>query len=155
MYSTRGTCDRLRTATILVKDKRIVGAGYNGSVSGADHCDDCGHLMVHNHCIRTIHGEQNAIYNALSDLRGGTAYVIATPCLNCVKALIQKGITRIVYVGKYNNAKGKKHVDKYVKDLCEASGILLEEFVQRVENIEKILERASQRLRGQGGILKS
>ena len=50
LYSTRGTCDRLRTSCVIVKNKRLVGAGYNGSPAGAPHCDDVGHLMIKGHC---------------------------------------------------------------------------------------------------------
>src|SRR3989344_3686767 len=90
IYSSRGSCDRLRTACILVKDKRIVGAGYNGSVSGLESCDEVGHLLVDNHCLRTLHGERNAVDNSVGNLEGTTAYVIATPCLDCIKVLLQR-----------------------------------------------------------------
>lgn len=46
IYSTRGTCDRLRTGCVIVKNKRIVGAGYNGSVSGLPHCMLLPHLAI-------------------------------------------------------------------------------------------------------------
>ena len=57
-YTCRGTCDRLRTATIIRdKENILIGAGYNGALSGDPHCDDIGHEMVENHCVRTNHGE--------------------------------------------------------------------------------------------------
>ena len=45
MVSRRGTCDRKRVGCVMVKDRRILATGYNGSMSGAEHCDDAGHMM--------------------------------------------------------------------------------------------------------------
>lgn len=113
LHSVLGTCDRLRTACGIVKNKRLRGFGYNGSVSGLPHCDDRGHLMEDNHCIATRHGEANAISNtSREDLRGGHAIVIATPCINCIKDLAEEGIQRVDYVGSYGNSRGKEHLEK-------------------------------------------
>lgn len=105
IVSSRATCNRLHVGCVIVKDKRIVSTGYNGSPSGESHCDDIGHLYNdQNRCIRTIHAEQNAILFAnRSDLQGATAYVTHQPCENCAKLLVQSGINRIVYKNKYTN----------------------------------------------------
>lgn len=103
--STRATCDRLHVGCVLVKDKRIVSTGYNGSPSGEEHCDEVGHLYnEQNRCIRTIHAEQNAILFAnRADLKGATAYVTHFPCENCAKLMVQSGIKRVVYKNEYQN----------------------------------------------------
>ena len=52
------------------------------------------------HCVRTIHAETNAIIQAALhgvSTRGSTCYVTHFPCINCAKALINAGITRLVY----------------------------------------------------------
>jgi dCMP deaminase len=116
MHSALATCDRLRTGCGIIKNKRLRGVGYNGSVSGLPHCDDAGHLMEDNHCVATRHGEANAISNtSRDDLRGGQAIVIATPCINCIKDLAEEGVIEIDYIGSYSNARGKEHLDKIVK----------------------------------------
>lgn len=121
LHSTLGTCPRLRTACAIVNKKRLRGMGYNGSVSGTPHCEDEGHLMVDGHCVRTRHGEVNAITNTdRKDLRGGQALIIATPCLDCVKDLIEEGVTEIDYVGSYQNAKGKQHIE----ELAQQKGVI-------------------------------
>ncbi len=105
--STRATCDRLHAGTVLVKDKRILATGYNGSLPHADHCDDVGHLMVEGHCVATIHSEANAVANAARTgaiTQDATAYVTATPCWNCIKILVAAGIQRIVFDKPYENA---------------------------------------------------
>lgn len=40
LISTRGTCDRRYVGAVIVKDKRIIATGYNGSLPGIPHCSD-------------------------------------------------------------------------------------------------------------------
>ncbi len=105
--STRATCDRLHAGCVIVRDKRILATGYNGSLPSADHCDDVGHLMIDGHCVATIHAETNAVANAARagvSTMNSTAYVTATPCWNCVKNLVAAGVKEIVYEEHYPNA---------------------------------------------------
>ena len=100
----RSTCNRARVGAIIVKDRRILTTGYNASPRGLAHCDDIGHLMVNDHCVRTLHAEQNAIIQAA--LHGvstsdSALYVTHQPCLNCAKMIINAGIKRVVYAGAY------------------------------------------------------
>jgi dCMP deaminase len=98
--SERSTCDRAFVGCVLVLDKRILTTGFNGSPVGQPHCDEVGHLLVDEHCVRTIHAETNAIIQAAVhgvSTRGCSCYVTHFPCLNCTKALINAGITRLVY----------------------------------------------------------
>lgn len=150
MYSARASCDRSRVACVLVKDKRMLGAGYNGSVSGLESCDEVGHLIVDNHCLRTIHAERNALDNSHGNLEGGTAYVTVTPCLDCVKALLQRGIKRIVYLGNYANSKAREHI----KEFCDKKGVTLEQVSENPEYSLSLLAKALKRLRGPGGLFK-
>ena len=102
--SERSTCDRAMVGCVLVRDKRILTTGFNGSPAGQDHCDEIGHLMVDGHCVRTIHAETNAIIQAALhgvSTRDATCYVTHLPCINCTKALINAGINRIVYGEAY------------------------------------------------------
>jgi dCMP deaminase len=146
MYSTRGTCDRLRCACVIVNDKRIVGAGYNGSVFGQPHCDDVGHLLIDNHCERTLHGEENAVLNSdRSKVKGATSYSIGTPCLRCTKLLINSGVKEIKYLGQYANSRGKEHI----MELAKAAGVTL---VETTLDPRNIINLAIKRLEGAGGL---
>lgn len=40
LTAKRSTCLRMQTGAVLVKDNRIISEGYNGVVSGAQHCSD-------------------------------------------------------------------------------------------------------------------
>ena len=100
----RGTCDRARVGAIIVRDRRILTTGYNGSPAGLPHCDEIGHLMIAGHCVRTLHAEQNAIIQAALhgiSLAGGAIYVTHQPCLTCAKMIINAGLKRVVYAGHY------------------------------------------------------
>lgn len=107
IISTRGTCDRLYAGSVLTKENRIIATGYNGAPAGLPHCDDVGHLLEEGHCVRTIHGEHNALLQAArqggTSTNGATMYTKYSPCIHCTKYIIAAGIKRVV-VGKiYRN----------------------------------------------------
>jgi dCMP deaminase len=110
----RATCDRGRSGCVIVRDKQVLVTGYVGSPLGLPHCDDVGHLMkkvVHDdgsvtqHCMRTVHAEQNAICQAARRgiaLDGGTLYCSMTPCRTCAMLIINCGIKRVVCLNRYH-----------------------------------------------------
>src|SRR3712207_9046384 len=85
--------------SVVVRDKRILTTGYNGSPSGMPHCDDVGCLIRivdgRESCQRTLHAEQNAIiqaaYHGVS-VTGASIYCTHQPCLMCVKMIMNAGI---------------------------------------------------------------
>lgn len=112
----RATCDRGRSGCVIVRDKQVLVTGYVGSPQGLPHCDDVGHLMkkvIHDdgsitqHCMRTVHAEQNAICQAARRgmaLDGGTLYCRMTPCRTCAMLIINCGIKRVVCQNRYHAA---------------------------------------------------
>lgn len=115
LLSTRSTCNRRHVGAVLVRDKRIIAEGYNGSVSGDVHCTDQGCYMVNGHCLRTIHAEQNILVQCArfgEIANHATLYVTDFPCLICLKMLLQAGINRIYYLRDYHNAPYCKHLIK-------------------------------------------
>lgn len=117
--ATRSTCDRAAVGAVLVRDKRILTTGFNGSPAGLPHCDDAGHLMVDGHCVRTTHAEANAIIQAALhgiSTRGAICYVTHFPCLGCTKMLINAGIQAIIYADAYR-------VDTNARAFFEAAGV--------------------------------
>ncbi|EMG28539.1 ComE operon protein 2 [Listeria fleischmannii] len=99
LISSRSTCTRLMVGATIVRDKRIIAGGYNGSIAGGDHCAEHGCLVVEGHCIRTIHAEMNAIlqcakFGASTDK--AEMYVTHFPCVACCKSIIQAGIKPFV-----------------------------------------------------------
>jgi len=117
--SERSTCDRKHVGAIIVKDKRILATGYNGSLPNSEHCDDAGHLLENNHCVRTLHAEINAIVQCAKygiSCQGATLYCNTLPCWNCFKTVVSAGISKIYYSTDYN-AELKSNVFEYSKKL--------------------------------------
>jgi dCMP deaminase len=115
--SRRSTCSRGRSGCVIVRDKQVLATGYAGSPTGLPHCDDVGHLLkkvieengqITEHCLRTVHSEQNAICQAAKrgiSIQGATLYNRMTPCRTCAMLLINCGITRVLCERKYRQSE--------------------------------------------------
>lgn len=106
--ATRSTCDRKHVGAVIVRDKTILSTGYNGSLRGAPHCDDVGHDLEGDHCVRTVHAEANAIAQAAKHgvmIDRAEMYVTASPCLTCFKLVANSGITKIYYKEFYRDQR--------------------------------------------------
>jgi dCMP deaminase len=123
LVSERATCPRMHCGCVLVRERRILSTGYNGSIPGDGHCEDIGCLIVDNHCVRTIHAEMNAILQCSIhgiSTQGATAYVTNMPCTNCAKALIGAGIKEVVIFSDYHDTLAEdffKKADVKIKRL--------------------------------------
>ena len=138
----RATCDRGRSGCVIVRDRQVLVTGYVGSPQGLPHCDDVGHLMkkvVHDngsvtqHCMRTVHAEQNAVCQAARlgiPLEGATLYCRMTPCRTCAMLIINCGIVRVVCERKYHD--GTESEEIFLK-----AGILLEYVYDEFQQYEK------------------
>ena len=133
LLSLRSTCTRLEVGATLVKDRRIIAGGYNGAVSGDNHCIDQGCYVVDGHCIRTIHAEMNALLQCAKlgiSTDGAEIYVTHFPCLHCTKAILQAGIKKIYYLHDYHN-------DSYAIELIQKLGVA----IQQVQLDQKYFEK--------------
>lgn len=89
-------------ACIVNNDEKIVGTGYNGFPNG---CSDdefpwereslLGALNTK--YLYVVHAELNAILNSTTSLSDCTIYVTMLPCNECAKAIIQSGISRVIF----------------------------------------------------------
>ena len=119
LLALRSTCTRLSVGATIVRDKRIIAGGYNGSISGDDHCIDKGCYVVDNHCVRTVHAETNALLQCAkygTPTNGADLYVTHFPCLPCTKSIIQSGIKNLYYAKDYKN-------NDYAIELVEQAGV--------------------------------
>lgn len=104
LISKRSTCDRAFVGAVLVKNNRIIATGYNGGVSATENCNEVGHKMEDEHCIRTVHAEMNALIQCAKEgisTNHTEIYVTHFPCINCTKALLQAGVCKITYKTAY------------------------------------------------------
>ena len=134
LLASRSTCERLSVGAVLVRDKRIIAGGYNGSVSGDVHCIDAGCELCDGHCVRTIHAEMNAMLQCARfgvSTDGAMLYVTDFPCLQCTKSLLQAGIKQINYLRNYHN-------DDYAMRLIKLKDVTLRHITLK----ENIMEEA-------------
>lgn len=123
VVSKRSTCLRRKVGAILVKDRHILSTGYNGAPKGFRHCIDVGCVRQdmdirsgerHELC-RGLHAEQNAIIQAAVfgiSISGSVLYCTNTPCVVCVKMLINAGVKEIIYAGDYPDELAKKMLEE-------------------------------------------
>lgn len=107
-------------ACIVNEKNKIVGAGYNGLPMGCD--DDEFPWEKQGDFLQTkypyiCHAELNAILNNIGmELKGCKIYTALFPCNECAKAIIQSGITEVIFLS-----------DKYEgTDIFKASRIMLD-----------------------------
>jgi dCMP deaminase len=129
--SKRATCDRGQSGCVIAIGNQILAAGYVGSPPGFPHCDEDGHYFkkvyhedgsVTEHCVRTIHAEQNAICQAARlgvSIAGSTIYTRMTPCRTCAMLIINCGIKRVVCERKY-------HAGEESEGMLKEAGIALD-----------------------------
>ena len=139
--AARATCDRGKSGCVVVRNKRIICTGYVGSPSGMPHCDEAGHDMkqlidedgtTRQHCVRTVHAEQNAICQAARyglQLDGTTLYCSMEPCRVCAMLIASAGIERVV-------AKRRYHAGQDTREILSAAGVELDIVDDVVESYE-------------------
>jgi len=121
----RSTCERAKVGAVIVKDKRILTTGYNGSPRELAHCTEVGCLMDNGHCVRTLHAEQNAIIQAALHgviTEGAIIYVTHQPCFNCAKTIINAGISEIVYDREYHDDRSLEFLEQAGVKLNKING---------------------------------
>lgn len=93
-------------ACIVDKNNRIISTGYNGMPNNCNDTDmpwERGEELE-NKMLYVVHAEMNAILHSKSDLKDCILYTTLFPCNDCTKAIIQSGITKVVYLSdKYKD----------------------------------------------------
>lgn len=108
LISTRSTCPRASHGCVLVnKRNHVLATGYNGPPVGQPHCTDepCPGASAPSGssldlCMAT-HAEANALLQCRDVWEIKTAYITASPCIFCLRLLMNTGCERIVFLSKY------------------------------------------------------
>ncbi len=106
IWAENSYCARRQVGALIVKGKRIISDGYNGTPSGFENVceDDTNQTKPY-----VLHAEANAITKVAcshNSSEGATMYVTASPCIECAKLIIQAGIKRVVYGEEYRLTDG-------------------------------------------------
>jgi dCMP deaminase len=112
VVKTRSSCSRRQVAAVIVKDRRVISTGYNGTPRGLPNCNEGGCSRCASDvpsgsalgdCI-CCHAEENAItqaaYHGIA-VAGSSIYVTISPCLTCARMIINVGIREVIYEGDY------------------------------------------------------
>ncbi len=111
--AARSNCCRRQVAAVLVRDRRIISTGYNGTPRGVRNCCDGGCPRCNSEvpsgenlgeCLCS-HAEENSIVQAAYHgimVKGSTLYTTYSPCLQCAKMIINAGIVEVVYHQRYS-----------------------------------------------------
>lgn len=138
--SKRSKDPSTHVGAVIVKDKQLLSLGYNGAPKSfldedVPQTHDNEKPLIERKNTFMLHAELNAILNykgALSDLRGATCYVTVSPCFECAKALVQVGISNVIYKTEYHR-KEQWEPSLYILQKC---GITVQKYddVIRKEN---------------------
>lgn len=118
--SKRSTCARRNVGCVLTNSRgHECSSGYNGPPKGWPHCIDepCPGANSPSGTdlskCEAIHAEINALLHCKDIYDIDTCYVVASPCLDCVKVLLNTSCNRIVFIEKYPHPEAK---DRWEKD---------------------------------------
>ncbi|KAM5530745.1 hypothetical protein V8D89_015605 [Ganoderma adspersum] len=125
LASHRSNCMKRRVGAILVRNKRIVSTGYNGTPRGVKNCNEGGCTRCNtasetsDECL-CLHAEENALLEAGRERvgDGSVLYCNTCPCLKCTIKIIQTGVKEVVYNLSYK-------VDDASAALFAEAGVIL------------------------------
>jgi len=114
LLERRSTCLRRKVGAVLVKDNIVLAMAWNGSPSGMPHCEETGCIRKEQNIesgtrlefCRALHAEQNLLLHCCKkqvSIENSVLYVSVTPCVSCMKMLIEGKISKIVYKEMYND----------------------------------------------------
>ncbi|KAL1961160.1 hypothetical protein VTO42DRAFT_3105 [Malbranchea cinnamomea] len=131
LAAQRSNCMKRRVGCVLVKDKRVMSTGYNGTPRNTKNCNQGGCPRCNlghgggsalSTCL-CIHAEENALLEAGRERigEGCILYCNTCPCLTCSVKIAQLGISEVVYSHSYN-------MDKETAAVLNEAGVKLRQF---------------------------
>jgi dCMP deaminase len=119
---------------ITDRNHRILGVGYNGFPRGVD--DTLLPITRPEKYPWMIHAERNALSNCVVRPDNGIAYVTGQSCNDCIMALWQEGVTKVVMADSHGthlfDDNAQKRFDLFVK----MSGIEIEKAIPSLSWLE-------------------
>lgn len=132
LAARRSNCMKRRVGCVLVRERRVVSTGYNGTPRGLRNCGEggcgrCNDGQGSGHGLTTclcIHAEENALLEAGRERirEGSILYCDTCPCLTCSIKICQVGIGEVVYSQGYS-------MDGDAAAVFREAGVRLRQFV--------------------------
>lgn len=131
LASLRSNCMKRQVGCVLIRDKRVVATGYNGTPRGLVNCNEGGCPRCNSGngsgaalgtCL-CLHAEENALLEAGRDRVGNGAilYCNTCPCLTCSIKITQCGIKEVVYNQSYS-------MDEHTAMVFKRGGVILRQY---------------------------
>ncbi|PGH16999.1 hypothetical protein AJ79_01383 [Helicocarpus griseus UAMH5409] len=131
LAAQRSNCMKRRVGCVVVREKRVMSTGYNGTPRNTKNCNEGGCPRCNcgqgggaalSTCL-CIHAEENALLEAGRERvgEGAILYCNTCPCLTCSVKIAQLGISEVVYSQSYN-------MDKQTASILEEAGVKLRQF---------------------------
>ncbi len=131
LAAQRSNCMKRRVGCVLVREKRVISTGYNGTPRGLKNCaeggcprcnDGQGSGVGLGTCL-CLHAEENALLEAGRERirEGAILYCDTCPCLTCSIKIAQVGIAEVVYSQAYS-------MDTETSSVFKEAGVRLRQF---------------------------
>jgi len=147
--ASRSSCKVLHTGAVVVRNKRIIGEGYNGAPEGIPNCLAVGcrkekygvdfETKGSGQCA-ALHAEVNALSEVTKErAHDSTLYTVYYPCADCAKEIVNHGIQEIVYLKEY------KEPSELAKELFEVRNVKVRKLELDVERCLNVLRKTASR----------
>lgn len=142
LAARRSNCMRRQVGCVLVREKRVMATGYNGTPRNVSNCNEggcprCNGGGIGGVSLSTclcIHAEENALLEAGRERIGDSAvlYCNTCPCLTCTIKIVQVGITEVVYSNSY-------YMDDEAAKIFQEAGVKLRQFSPPKEGLVNLM----------------
>ena len=138
LAARRSNCMRRQVGCVLVRERRVISTGYNGTPRNITNCNSGGCPRCNggsaggtglSTCL-CVHAEENALLEAGRDRVGDGAviYCNTCPCLTCSMKIVQVGIKEVVFSRSY-------YMDAEIAALFKEAGVHLRQFSPPAEGL--------------------
>lgn len=131
LAAQRSNCMKRKVGCVLVKDRKIVSTGYNGTPRGSLNCNEGGCQRCNSGSSKgtllstcfCLHAEENALLEAGRDrVQGSVLYCNTCPCVTCSIKILQCGVSEVVYSRDYS-------MDDETSRLLKSGGVAVRKYV--------------------------
>lgn len=138
LAAMRSNCMKRQVGCVLVRDKRVIATGYNGTPRGLPNCNEGGCKRCNDSgapgeglstCV-CLHAEENALLESGRDRIGesSTLYCNTCPCLTCSIKIVQSGIREVVYLQSYS-------MDEASAKILRSGNVILRQYIPPSEGL--------------------
>lgn len=138
LAALRSNCMKRRVGCVIVRDKRVIATGYNGTPRGLKNCNEGGCKRCNDTsssgaglvtCV-CLHAEENALLESGRDRIGNSSilYCNTCPCLTCSIKIVQTGIQEVVYLQPYS-------MDEASQKILREGNVILRQYIPPSEGL--------------------